>query len=76
MSRQFSGEKCCAHIHGFLPYIIFRTKTGLTSELRAYFYNMIKEIIALTQFGKMNLCVDTQVVYDIVEEQAKFVFLS
>lgn len=69
--RHFSllGLKCCVHVHGFLPYIIFRTKSRLTPQLRAYFVQIINEIVLQTSFAKFYTNIDGDAIFNIYDEQ-------
>jgi hypothetical protein len=79
----YSGSKCCVHVHGCLPYIVVRTRSPLNQEFHNHLIILVKQCIAQGLFESKNKngkALDSspgcpeRVLYGIFQERGKSVF--
>uniref|UniRef100_A0A915CSK1 DNA polymerase n=1 Tax=Ditylenchus dipsaci TaxID=166011 RepID=A0A915CSK1_9BILA len=68
-----SGIKCCVHIHGVLPYIMFRSGSRLTDELRSHIESVVQSVIDQSSAGIPPIHFGGGI-YGISEEKARSIY--
>ncbi|KAI1720058.1 DNA polymerase family B domain-containing protein [Ditylenchus destructor] len=70
------GAKCCVHVHGVLPYIVFRSRSRLTADLEDFLKNIIHDVICKANESKarsFSFSLDGAV-YTMYDEKARSIY--
>lgn len=70
------GKKCCAHIHGYLPSIVFRTGGPPSPELKQFYEDVIHRIVSQADRSGNLRNGPTKSIYHMSEEKGRYEWLQ
>ena len=73
MRRLNLGDKCCVHIHGYLPSIVFRTAGPPSIELKHFYAAVISKIVSQANVNDPAIQHDpAKAIYHMSEEKGRY----